>query len=1187
MLWTALFAVAVQTVSAGNVETAWNRLFAKFYEPKTGLLYEHLPDEAPGAVTRHLPTPEEIARAYPIPTGWNTGMEDGVLNGCPLLLAAMLRNDSAAVEKLLNGLLRCATVSGVPGFLVRSISPADGKSVYPDSSRDQYTLFVYTMWRFSQSPLCSPSRRAEIGKIVLDIAWRTEKCMDEAHDFTLVRLDGRPGIVSKMWMANPKGEIRVKPNDSSPFPGHAWVEGGVWAHEANRLPMIYAAAHALSGDARWRTLELKVADDALRIAEGGISKELKGFALYQMQVSLRLLWECETDPVRRVRYLKLLRQVAGYGVLCLDRAERLHAELKGDLSTPAGDWRRWPMEELPPSSGLTCLKPTRPKGYLKAYDCVREMGEGMIVPLLCPGFRIAPGTVARFRSLVDKSDFSRCMSPGLVYPVLADAMLANAAASGEPENIALGRPYAFGVQPNYGRCTDAGDAVQLTDGRWFRSDAGGFWTDRSVVGWNVGAGLNARTVTVDLGRDEPITGFSWNFAAGRANVSWPDLIFVYVSTDGRRWRFAGDLYGRSKAENGPPKEDGFGIYRAHSVRMPCHGRYVMFLVRAANYTFVDEVEVYRGDASLMSAGDDAEPIEDPLRHEGSYRGFKSFFSDAERLGLALQGLGEADRDRARTELFRLNAIVLRARGGERPYLWSCDRWASADFLDFPKDRASLSAPLEVEMMRGETRSEAVNLSNPTGQDIEVEIRAEGFPVGANVELREVVPTVVKSGARVGGLLMGDGGAKLRLKVPAGTTRQIWISFAKPTCAAGAYNGRIVAGAASKPLVLRLAAVDFPSRPRLHVGGWDYTEGDGGFYGSTSNLQARLARMREIFTDTPWARSCVMPGGAEFDASGRLTNAGRLDFSAWNEWVGRWGGQARQYCVFMSVRDEFHGERMGTDRFNRMVGEYMRAWSDGVKAKLAGRRIVVLLVDEPTSASSVRIIGAWSKAIKAAAPEFAIFEEFDCSTPDADTKALCEACDIICPSLPVVTAKGAHVPCGRRAGACGKELWFYSCCGPSRTFDPCAYYRAQAWQAWKCGAKGSMFWAFGCGGGIADSFRPFEQPQTEYSPFFVSPTNAYRAKQSEALLEGVEDYEYLAMLSDRVSALARAGKDVTGLRGLLAAAPDRALPEETWLKGNDYDFFRAFQRYDWFLPRDRAPMDRVRIEILRALAAIRP
>ena len=769
---------------------------------------------------------------------------------------------------------------------------------------------------------------------------------------------------------------------------------------------------------------------------------------------------------------------------------------------------------------------------------------------------------------------------------LVTAAFAGTAAFGAaPENIALGKTYTFGTPPNYALCRDAADATQLTDGETLRQGDGGFWTNKRAVGWSLG-GPGDRTVTVDLGADEPLAGFSWNFGAGSAGVSWPDLIFVYVSSDGKTWRFAGDLYGHSKTENEPPKEDGFGIYRAWSTNMPSHGRYVMFLVRASGYAFVDEVEVYRGDAANRTAGDDNPPIADPIRHYGAYRSFQTYYRDADRIGRAAEGLSDEAREQVTEGLYHLNALVMRGHGWTRPFLWACDRWASADPLDLPKGKACLDAPLEVEMMRGETRSETVNLSNPTDAELDVEVRAEGFPAGANVELREVVPTVVKSGARVGGLLMGDGTSPIRLKVKPGATRQVWISFAKPSCAPGAYAGRIVAGEQSKPLRLRLAAVDFPERPRLHVGGWDYTERGGRFYGGSNNLPARMARMREFFTDTPWAGASVAPGRAKFDKEGGLVNADKLDFSIWNEWVDLWGDQARQYCVFMAVQNNFQGEKMGTPRFNRMVGEYMRAWYDGVKAKLAGRRIILLLVDEPFRVEQDEIIIAWAKAIKPAAPEFVIFEDTDHSQPDKASRTLYDVCDIICPPLPDVTAKGSHDFFIRQRKEKGKEVWFYSCCGPSRTFDPCVYYRAQAWNAWKCGAKGSMFWAFGCGGGIADSFHPFRQPGTEYSPFFVSPTDAFRAKQSEAILEGVEDYEYLAMLTDRAVALKRAGKDVSALKKLIAEAPDRALPNEDWLKHNKYSFGVGAKRYDWFLPHDHAAMDKVRIEILRALESCR-
>jgi len=194
---------------------------------------------------------------------------------------------------------------------------------------------------------------------------------------------------------------------------------------------------------------------------------------------------------------------------------------------------------------------------------------------------------------------------------------------------------------------------------------------------------------------------------------------------------------------------------------------------------------------------------------------------------------------------------------------------------------------------------------------------------------------------------------------------------------------------------------------------------------------------------------------------------------------------------------------------------------------------------------------------------------------------------VCPPLPGVTAKGTFDYFVNLRQKRNKEIWFYSCCGPSRSFDPAVYYRAQAWYAWKTGAKGSLFWAFGCGGGIADSFRPFDQKGVEYSPFFVSPTDAFRAKQSEALMEGVQDYEYMAMLHDRITEMKKAGVDVAPLEKLLSEAVEDALPKEEWLKHNKYSFSEGARRYDWFAPHDHVSMDKSRLIVLHALEKVSP
>ena len=95
------------------------------------------------------------------------------------------------------------------------------------------------------------------------------------------------------------------------------------------------------------------------------------------------------------------------------------------------------------------------------------------------------------------------------------AVLAVSVVRADGDNLARGRPYEFSRTPDYELSRDAGDRVQLTDGETVK---GHFWTQKGTVGWNMGSSGSVRTVTVDLGEDSLISGFSWDFAAGVAGV---------------------------------------------------------------------------------------------------------------------------------------------------------------------------------------------------------------------------------------------------------------------------------------------------------------------------------------------------------------------------------------------------------------------------------------------------------------------------------------------------------------------------------------------------------------------------------------------------------------------------------------------------------------------------------------------
>ena len=745
------------------------------------------------------------------------------------------------------------------------------------------------------------------------------------------------------------------------------------------------------------------------------------------------------------------------------------------------------------------------------------------------------------------------------------------------ENIALGRPYSFSAPSNYALCTDAGDGTNLTDGVYAKDV---LWMQKEAVGWSCGFGDGEeRVVTVDLGHDEPISGFSWNLAAGSAGVPWPELIFVYVSGDAKEWRFVGDLYAASKKENGAPAEDGYGTYRARSLRMKCRGRYVAFLVRTHAYAFVDEVEVYRGGTECRLAASGM-VVKDVVAHSRLVRMRRADKAELDEIASTAAAADDATWVDALRRARLVNARLARTRGFTKPFMWSAPRWDNVKMTDIvpPGGR---DAGLSVRMMRGETRAAAANLSNPTERDMRFDVRAEGMPECANVELREVLFTCAKSGRRTASALRPGEGAAISVDVPAGTVKQVWVSFVRPASPAGTFRGNLVAtaGASSMsiPLELTLSRISFPARPHLHVGGWDYVDSGNTRFRAPGNLAGKMREMKAMFTDAPWATGGVAPRGAKFGPDGALLDAGVLDFAAWDEWVSLWDKDARMFCVFLGWKD-FHGEKVGTARFTRMVGDYVRAWYEHAAANgLNGRPAYMLPLDEPRTDEQDALFVAWARAIKSGGG-FRIF--VDPCRPDARKTAsdVYDVADVVCPASKHVW-QGRSADFHRRLVAAGKEVWLYSCSGPVRTFDPVAYYRAQAWRAWGIGATGTFFWAFGDGGGIGDSWRPLEQPGTDYSPFFVSPDDAMASKHSMAIMESVEDYEYLAMLAEKIAAMRKEGRATADLERLLAEAPERVTGDVA-CPSNGHEIVDP--RYDWDHPNRRGAADEVRMELLDAL-----
>lgn len=771
------------------------------------------------------------------------------------------------------------------------------------------------------------------------------------------------------------------------------------------------------------------------------------------------------------------------------------------------------------------------------------------------------------------------------------------------ENIALGATYTM-TRPSYALCTDPDDKLQLTDGVYSQ---GYFWTQKTTVGWTQSG---PKFVRIDLGQVFPIRGLSFSTAAGVAGVTWPKRILVTVSDDGERWYEVGDLVALATAREPLPPYGTYQVLRIWTDQLHTYGRYIGLGIEPSGpYTFCDEIEVYRGDDAWLAEARPAQSVPGPeeylanmivtgLIQEQLRRDLAAVREDLQTLDGARELAQRADaleRDIAalrpvsmegfravlpmidlERDIFRLQARVWAAQGKPPLRVWHQHRW---DPLAPSAEPTSDQPPaLSIHMMSNECRADVLDLTNATAEVMELKVNISGLPQAAldSLSVHQVEHVGTRHFTSVAAALpeamwAGDG---WQVQVPAGMTRQVWLSFNRPELPAGEYRGQVLISGAGQsvqvPLALHVYPLRYPDRNTLLVGGWEYTNANA--YGVTpENRQALIAHLIDHGVNAPWATAAALPQG-KYDAHGNMIEEPSTEnFDAWQaDWP-----NAQMYMVFLGINDKttFGGAERGTERFRTALGNWARFWAAHLqKLGIEPSRLGILTLDEPRNQEHYNAVVDWARAIAAAGTGIKSFTDPIASEPEG-LEAMYEVVDIICPNRALILTRPEwYLRQVREAQAKGKQMWLYSCSGPARSFDPYSYYLAQAWDAFRLGAKASCFWCFTDTGGVSCWNEYPAGGAGPYCPSYIDDTSVTTSKYIEAIREGAQDYEYMTMLATRVAELenrvpaARLAK----ARELLATGPDRVLAGE---KGTNWR---------WDEVKDRAAQDQVRIEVLETL-----
>ncbi len=148
------------------VDQAHTELWRRFVDPH-GIIRDYVGE---------LPTPEDCKLGKPNAIGWWSPIENGPMFNGLYLPAACERarrsgsaTDADQARRLAQGLMKCASVSDVPGFIARGIG-TDGTCHYPLSSDDQTHPWFLGLHAYLKSGIPTAAERQQIVTKVKEVA---------------------------------------------------------------------------------------------------------------------------------------------------------------------------------------------------------------------------------------------------------------------------------------------------------------------------------------------------------------------------------------------------------------------------------------------------------------------------------------------------------------------------------------------------------------------------------------------------------------------------------------------------------------------------------------------------------------------------------------------------------------------------------------------------------------------------------------------------------------------------------------------------------------------------------------------------------------------------------------------------------------------------------------------------------
>lgn len=455
------------------------------------------------------------------------------------------------------------------------------------------------------------------------------------------------------------------------------------------------------------------------------------------------------------------------------------------------------------------------------------------------------------------------------------------------------------------------------------------------------------------------------------------------------------------------------------------------------------------------------------------------------------------------------------------FAWRFNPWAYFDARDTVATPGNRTEQLETALCVGEYDSLALNVTNVSGQSLEVRVWAEDLagtentPAKNPVEFRRAVtvPTIRREMVADALPLLDQGGL---LRIPPMESQQLWISVNAKDLKPGEHTVTVKLKSVepdptvvSLPLHIKVHNLELP-RPRpLRFCLWAY---DGSDLGTD-----RPDVLRDLIDHGVTVFFGVSPK-ATCTPQGELV--GPLDFAEHDENVARLGPHG--ILLYGHPQGAVSGQPFLSEPWKKAFIAYLRAWAAHMKE--LGRdysQWALYPYDEPSSPfteTTLNLVEV-AKLIREADPNILIYANPTSGTTMETVKMLTGLIDIWCPSAELLERLGPElVPAAKQVG---KEVWFYDASGGAHTLSCLGLYRWRFWYAWNQGFTGAGWWTYALHGNV-DRWDGPNETGDFFATVYDGPGGVVGSKRWEVAREGIEDYELLYLLRESIRKAESAG-----------------------------------------------------------------